>query len=128
MYDPDANKFKVSCDKRIEEWEAAGWIDDHWFDVRGWFQWYCRFFAERRCADDERQAYRWKKCVGPMGRWWRMLLKKYRAAGVRTVWDDGDDDGDDASAAEIGPIIHQSCHHWAFEVRQDVLDEFLRSG
>ncbi|KAF3769769.1 hypothetical protein M406DRAFT_325253 [Cryphonectria parasitica EP155] len=43
-YDPEANKFKVACGQSIEEWEANGWIN-HQFDVRGWFQWYCRFFA-----------------------------------------------------------------------------------
>lgn len=35
-YDPDVNKFKVSCGQSIEEWEAAGWIS-HEHDVRGWY-------------------------------------------------------------------------------------------
>ncbi|KAL8654295.1 MAG: hypothetical protein Q9226_003495 [Calogaya cf. arnoldii] len=35
IYDPEVNKFKVSCGQSIEEWEAAGWID-HTYDVRGW--------------------------------------------------------------------------------------------
>lgn len=122
-YDPEANKFKVACGQSIEEWEASGWID-HRFDVRGWFQWYCRFFAGRRCEDDERQVGRWKKCVGPTGRWRRMLLKKYVSSGVRTVWDDGEDE----DAPEVSPVMHQTCHHWAFEVTQDVLDEYWRTG
>lgn len=122
-YDPDANKFKVACGQTIEEWEAAGWID-HRFDVRGWFQWYCRFYMGRRCEDDERQVGRWKRCVGETGRWRRMLLKKYVAAGVREVWDDGADE----EAAEVSPVMHQTCHHWAFEVTQDVLDEYWRTG
>lgn len=122
-YDAEANKFKVACGQSIEQWEASGWID-HRFDVRGWFQWYCRFFAGRRCEDDERQVSRWKKCVGPTGRWRRMLLKKYVSAGVRTVWDDGEDD----DAPEVSPVMHQTCHHWAFEVTQDVLDEHWRTG
>lgn len=122
-YDPEANKFKVACGQSIEEWEAAGWID-HRFDVRGWFQWYCRFYEGRRCDDDDRQVSRWKKCVGATGRWRRMLLKKYIASGVRTVWDDGEDD----DAPEVSPVMHQTCHHWAFEVTQDVLDEYWRTG
>lgn len=122
-YDPDANKFKVACGQSIEEWEAAGWID-HRFDVRGWFQWYCRFYMGRRCEDDERQVGRWRRCVGGTGRWRRMLLKKYVAAGVREVWDDGADE----EAAEVSPVMHQTCHHWAFEVTQDVLDEYWRTG
>lgn len=122
-YDADANKFKVACGQSIEEWEAAGWID-HRFDVRGWFQWYCRFYLGRRCEDDERQVGRWKRCVGATGRWRRMLLKKYVAAGVREVWDDGADE----DVAEVSPVMHQTCHHWAFEVTQDVLDEYWRTG
>ncbi|KAG8166273.1 hypothetical protein KVR01_004825 [Diaporthe batatas] len=122
-YDADANKFKVACGQSIEEWEAAGWID-HRFDARGWFQWYCRFYRGRRCADDDRQVGRWRRCVGETGRWRRMLLKKYVAAGVREVWDDGADE----DAPEVSPVMHQTCHHWAFEVTQDVLDEYWRTG
>lgn len=122
-YDAEANKFKVACGQSIEEWEAAGWID-HRFDVRGWFQWYCRFYQGRRCDDDERQVGRWRRCVGETGRWRRMLLKKYVAAGVREVWDDGADE----DAPEVSPVMHQTCHHWAFEVTQDVLDEYWRTG
>lgn len=123
QYDADANKFKVACGQSIEEWEAAGWID-HRFDVRGWFQWYCRFYMGRRCDDDDRQVGRWKRCVGATGRWRRMLLKKYVAARVREVWDDGADE----DAPEVSPVMHQTCHHWAFEVTQDVLDEYWRTG
>lgn len=122
-YDPEANKFKVACGQSIEEWEANGWINHNW-DVRGWFQWYCRFFAGRRCEDDDRQISRWKKCVGPTGRWRRMLLKKYVSSGVRTVWDDGEEE----DVPEVSPVMHQTCHHWAFEVTQDVLEEYWRTG
>ncbi|GAB7366149.1 hypothetical protein MBLNU230_g7711t1 [Neophaeotheca triangularis] len=122
-YDPDVNKFKVSCGQSIEEWEAAGWID-HAHDVRGWFQWYIRFFRGRRCADDDRQISRWRKCVGPTGRWRRMLLKRYRLAGVRSVWDDGEDE----DPVEVSPVMHQTCHHWAYEVRQEALEKYWASG
>ncbi|CZR58841.1 related to vegetatible incompatibility protein HET-E-1 [Phialocephala subalpina] len=121
-YNPEINKFKVACGQSIEQWEEAGWIN-HDFDVRGWFQWYCRFFMGRRCEDDERQVSRWKKCVGKTGRWRRMLLKKYVAAGVGEVWDDGEEDQE-----EVSPVMHQTCHHWAFCVTQDVLDEYWRTG
>lgn len=117
-YDPEINKFGVSCGQSIEEWEASGWIS-HEHDVRGWFQWYVRFFRGRRCEDDERQVSRWRKCVGETGRWRRILLKKYVAAGVRTVWDDGEE----VEAPMVSPVVHQTCHHWAFEVRQGHLDE-----
>ena len=122
-YNPDVNKFKVSCGQSIEEWEASGWIS-HEHDIRGWFQWYCRFFQGRRCEDDERQVSRWKKCVGETGRWRRMLLKKYLKMGVREVFDDGADE----EGVEVSPVMHQTCHHWAFEVRQEHLDAFWATG
>ncbi|KAL8998967.1 MAG: hypothetical protein Q9169_002073 [Polycauliona sp. 2 TL-2023] len=120
-YDPDINKFKVSCGQSIEEWEAAGWID-HTYDVRGWFQWYCRFFMGRRCEDDERQVGRWKRCVGETGRWRRMLIKKYAALGIREVFDDGEEE----EQVEVSPVMHQTCFHWALEIRQDILDRYWK--
>jgi len=122
-YNADVNKYKVACGQSIEEWEASGWIR-HEYDVRGWFQWYTRFFQGRRCGDDERQVSRWKKCVGETGRWRRMLLKKYMQLGVREIFDDGEDE----DAPEVSPVMHQTCHHWAFEVRQQHLDQFWASG
>jgi hypothetical protein len=122
-YDPDVNKYKVSCGQSIEEWEAAGWIS-HAHDVRGWFQWYCRFFQGRRCEDDERQVGRWSRCVGAKGRWRRMLLRKYGQMGVREVFDDGEEE----EWREVSPVMHQTCFHWAWEVRQEALDEFWEGG
>ncbi|KAJ9662084.1 hypothetical protein H2198_001626 [Neophaeococcomyces mojaviensis] len=116
-YDPDVNKYKVACGQSIEEWEASGWIA-HEYDVRGWFQWYCRFFQGRRCDDDDRQVSRWRKCVGETGRWKRMLLKKYLQMGVKDVFDDGEDE----ESREVSPVMHQTCHHWAYEIKQHDLD------
>lgn len=135
-YDPAVNKYGVRCGQSIEEWEAAGWIA-HEYDVRGWFQWYCRFWMGRRCVDgdsgestgeDERQISRWKKCVGETGRWRRILLKKYVQMGVRSVFDEGDDEDDDEVRGEVSPVVHQTCHHWAYEVRQEALDRFWAEG
>lgn len=122
-YDAEINKYKVSSGQSIEEWEAAGWIN-HTYDVRGWFQWYCRFYMGRRCEDDERQISRWKKCVGETGRWRRMLLKKYLSMGIREVFDDGEDE----EGSDVSPVMHQTCHHWAYEVRQGDLERFWKSG
>lgn len=124
-YDPEANKYSVACGQSIEEWEAAGWIA-HEFDVRGWFQWYCRFWMGRRCADDERQITRWRKCVGETGRWRRTLLKKYVQQGIRSVFDEEDDPDDERG--DVSPVVHQTCHHWAYEVRQEALDRFWAEG
>jgi hypothetical protein len=32
-------------------------------------------------------------------------------------------EGDD-EVEGVSPAIHQTCHHWAWEIRQDVLDEW----
>ncbi|XXH04572.1 hypothetical protein Hte_010989 [Hypoxylon texense] len=122
-YDAAANKYGVACGQSIEAWEAAGWIA-HAHDVRGWFQWYCRFWLGRRCADDDRQVGRWRRCVGEAGRWRRTLLRKYVQAGIRSVADEGDDERE----GDVSPVVHQTCHHWAWEVRQEALDRFWAEG
>ena len=38
-----------------------------------------------------------------MGRWKRILLKRYKEKGIR------DAEGDDAE--EVSPVVHQTCHH-----------------
>lgn len=122
-YDAEINKYKVSSGQSIEEWEAAGWIN-HTYDVRGWFQWYCRFYMGRRCEDDERQISRWRKCVGKKGRWRRTLLKKYVSMGIKEAFDDGKDE----EGRDVSPVMHQTCHHWAYEVRQGDLERFWNTG
>ncbi|KAL9035085.1 MAG: hypothetical protein Q9214_006751, partial [Letrouitia sp. 1 TL-2023] len=127
-YEPEANKFKTACGQSIEEWEAAGWIN-HAYDARGWFQWYCRFFMGRRCADDERQVGRWQRCVGENGRWRRILLKQYVAMGITEVFDDGGEDDDEGGGKSgMSPRVSQTVHQWGFEVRQNILDEFWRKN
>ncbi|MCJ1324533.1 hypothetical protein MMC10_001195 [Thelotrema lepadinum] len=120
-YDPEVNKYGVACGQSIEEWEKAGWIR-HEFDARGWFEWYCRFFRGRRCEDDERQVGRWERCVGEKGRWRRVLTKKYIQAGIRSVMDDGDEDEEVQGGRRLSPVVHQTCFHWAWEIRQETLD------
>nr|POE53537.1 hypothetical protein CFP56_28759 [Quercus suber] len=122
-YNAEVNKYKVAGGQTIEQWEAAGWIS-HEHDVRGWFQWYTRFFQGRRCDDDAREVSRWKKCVGETGRFRRTLLKKYVQMGVREVWDDGEDE----DSKDISPVVHQTCHHWGFEITQWNLDRFWKEG
>lgn len=48
--DVDVNLFKIKSRLSLQEWRKRKWIPiapgDQ--DVRGWFQWYCRYFIGRR--------------------------------------------------------------------------------
>jgi hypothetical protein len=57
-HDPALNFYGVNASQPLAVWRAKGWIYHE--DPRGWFQWYCRYFMGRRCADDERQIRRWR--------------------------------------------------------------------
>jgi hypothetical protein len=57
-HDPALNFFGVNASLPLSAWQRKGWIYRE--DPRGWFQWYCRYFMGRTCADDERQIRRWR--------------------------------------------------------------------
>lgn len=74
---PEINYFKIDSRLSLQEWQRRGWIPkpsgqiskeykilsdkEKNPDIRGIFQWYCRFFAGRRISYlDEVQIKRWK--------------------------------------------------------------------
>lgn len=60
---PDITKnyFQIKSRQSLKIWKEKGWITPDDPDVRGWFQWYCRYYLGRRDPIlDQRQIKRWK--------------------------------------------------------------------
>ncbi|KAL7487141.1 hypothetical protein ACHAW6_012738 [Cyclotella cf. meneghiniana] len=107
-YDAKVNKYKVKCGGSLGMWESSGWISSA--DPYGWFQWYCRFYAGRRCSDDVRQIGRWRGVAGEKGRFRSQLCNKIVAAG-------GLEKG-----KGVSPVVRQTLLHWGLEITEDVLE------
>jgi hypothetical protein len=61
--DPFVNYFKIKSRLSLKEWRKRKWIPVHSKDkdVRGWFQWYYRYWIGRRIPEvDVKQIKRWK--------------------------------------------------------------------
>jgi hypothetical protein len=93
--DPSLNYFGVDASKPLSYWQKKGWI--HPDDPRGWFQWYCRYYAGRRMDDDARQIKRWKQMARHIAQ-----LKKHCEPGD----------------AHCRPRQRQALLHWAYDSRR----------
>ncbi len=57
--DIECNLFRVKSRQSLFVWRNKGWIIEP--DIRGWFQWYCRYYMGRRIEKiDKIQIKRWK--------------------------------------------------------------------
>ncbi|SGZ20950.1 BQ5605_C021g09315 [Microbotryum silenes-dioicae] len=137
---PSLNRWKTKVGQTYEAWEDQGWIEPE-HDCRGWFQWYCRFFRGRRCADDDRQIGRWERLAGEKGgRWRRIYYGKYHKAGASEpsfrceILDNHTlnyitvlSSADEIEPAEetISKGIRQTLNHWAYEPSTDHLMRYL---
>lgn len=66
--DPSINFFKIKSRLSLQEWRRRKWVPikvDGYkdIDIRGWFQWYCRYYIGRRCPTDQIQINRWKRYI-----------------------------------------------------------------
>ena len=80
--DPALNALGVKSRLSLRQWRRAGWLPaapgDP--DVRGWFQWYCRYWLGRRRPDLDRvQVARWRAFARHRGQ----ILASYSALGRR---------------------------------------------
>ncbi|GMI36892.1 hypothetical protein TrCOL_g13031 [Triparma columacea] len=111
-YNVGVNRWGAKCGGSLGMWESSGWISE--VDPYGWFQWYCRFFAGRRCDDDERQVKRWAALAGEKGRFRNQLIKKILNSG------------EPIGSKNVSPVVRQTLWHWGMEIDEDKIKTYKK--
>ena len=80
----------------------------HKDDPRGWFEWCCKYFMDRRQEDGERQIKRWLAFCRSKGRWRNIIYNKIHTAecGIK-------------NSGDVSIRIQQSILHWSDIVNND---------
>lgn len=110
-YDKGINKYNVKVGSTLEMWESKKWINKA--HPYGWVQWYCDFYNNKRCPDDERQIKRWKNMTGPNGRFRRTL--------IRLIIEKQGKFND----FSISPKIRQTLQHWGYRLTKKDFNKCL---
>ena len=100
-YDVSVNTYGVKYGTSLRFWKNEGWLNE--IDPYGWFQWYFRYWLDRRLQVDERQINRWKRIVS---RFRDKLVKMIKDAGSKF---------DDYS---ISPKTRQFLLHLVYELTE----------
>ena len=100
-YDISVNKYGIKCGASLRFWKNKGWINE--IDPYGWFQWYFRYWLDRRSEDDKRQI-----------NWWKGIVGRVRGKLVKMI-KDACSKFDDSS---ISPKVRQILLKWRYELTE----------
>lgn len=102
---PSVNAFKIKSRLSLQMWRKNKWVpvNSEDKDVRGWFQWYCRYWIGRRQPEvDKIQIKRWRAFVRHQG---AILTSYRRGPKPRTV----------AEKRHHRPKQRQALLQWAYD-------------
>ena len=91
-YNVSVNKYGVKYTTSLRLWQNKCSINK--VDPYGWFQWYFRYWLDRRSKDGERKINRWK---GTVSRFKGKLAKMIKDAGSKY--------GDYSISSKIRPVL-----------------------
>jgi hypothetical protein len=102
--DPNINYFKITSRLTLQDWQRRGWIPIRKgdMDIRGWFQWYCRYWIGRRDPTvDEVQIKRYE------------AIKRHKGQIVKACKHDKTKKGVCKEIMQCRPKQRQTLLNWA---------------